>query len=110
MAGVHDTNVIDLVAEGPDGEVIMSIVEERPWDASPNQADDLREKLITYASFVADRSLVRRYPDLDGKPVRIQIDCPEQATEAIATLLEQAAPSLSEFGITVSVNVRGPST
>jgi hypothetical protein len=25
----------------------MFIVEERPWDASPNQADDLREKLIT---------------------------------------------------------------
>jgi hypothetical protein len=52
---------------------------------------------------------VRQYPDLDGKPVRIQIDCPEQPTEAIATLLEQAAPSLSEFGITVSINVRGPS-
>jgi hypothetical protein len=54
--------VIDLVAEKPDSEVIMFIVEERPWDASPNQADDLREKLITYASFVADQSLVRQYP------------------------------------------------
>ena len=31
MAGVQDTKVIDLVGEGPDGEVIMFIVEERPW-------------------------------------------------------------------------------
>jgi hypothetical protein len=110
MAGVQDTTVIDLVGEGPDGEVIMFIVEERPWDASPNQLDDLREKLITYASFVADRGLAREYPDLEGRPVRIQIDCPEQPTEAIAALLDQAGPSLSEFGITVSLNVRGPST
>jgi hypothetical protein len=110
MAGVHDTNVIDLVGEGPDGEVIMFIVEERLWDASPSQVDDLREKLITYAGYVADGSLVRQYPDLEGRPVRIQIDCPEQPTDAIAALIEQAAPSLSEFGITVGVNVRGPST
>ena len=41
--------------------------------------------------------------------MRIQIDCPEEPTDAIAALIEQAAPSLSEFGITVSVNVRGPS-
>jgi hypothetical protein len=110
MAGVQDTKVIDLVAEGPDGEVIMFIVEERPWDSSLGQVDDLREKLITYASFVADRSLVRRYPDLEGRPVRIQIDCPEQPTDAIAALIDQAGPSLSEFGITVNLNVRGPST
>ena len=35
MAGVQDTKVIDVVGEGPDGEVIMFIVEERPWGASP---------------------------------------------------------------------------
>jgi hypothetical protein len=108
MAGVQDTKVIDVVGEGPDGEVIMFIVEERPWDASPSQVDDLREKLITYAGFVADRGLVRQYPDLEGRPVRIQIDCPEQPTDAIAALVDQAAPSLAEFGITLSFNVRGP--
>jgi uncharacterized protein DUF6572 len=101
--------VIDLVGEGPDGEVIMFIVEERPWDASPSQVDDLREKLITYAGIVADRSLVRQYPDLEGRPARM-IDCPEQPTDAIAALLAQAAPSLSEFGISLSLNVRGYST
>jgi len=30
--------------------------------------------------------------------MRIQIDCPEQPTDAIAALIEEAAPSLSEFG------------
>lgn len=110
MAGVQDTKVIDVVGEGPGGEVIMFIVEERPWDASPSQVDDLREKLITYAGFVADQSLVRQYPDLEGRPVRIQIDCPAQPTDAIAALIDQAGPSLSEFGITVSLNVRGAST
>lgn len=110
MAGVQDTNVIDLVGEGPDGEVILFIVEERPWDASPTQVDDLREKLVTYAGFVANRDLVHQYPDLEGRPVRIQIDCPEQPSDAVAALLDQAAPSLSEFGITVSLNVRGAST
>jgi hypothetical protein len=29
MAGVQDTKVIDVIGEGPDGEVIMFIVEER---------------------------------------------------------------------------------
>ena len=101
--------MIDLVGEGPDGEVIMFIVEERPWDTSPSQVDDLREKLLSYAGFVADGSLVRLYPDLEGRSVRIQLDCPEQPTDAIAALLDQAAPSLSEFGITLSLNVRGPS-
>jgi hypothetical protein len=86
MAGVGDTKVIDLVGEGPDGEV------------------------ITYAGFVADGSLVRQYPDLERRPVRIQIDCPEQPTDAIAALLDQAAPSLSEFGISLSLYVRGYGT
>ena len=95
MAGVRDTKVIDLVGEGPDGEVIMFIVEERPWDASPAQVDDPREKLISYAGFIAEGSLVRQYPDLEGRSVRIQLDCPEQPTDAIAALLDQAAPSLS---------------
>jgi hypothetical protein len=49
---------------------------------------------------------VRQYPDLEGRPARM-IDCPEQPTDAIAALLAQAAPSLSEFGISLSLNVRG---
>jgi hypothetical protein len=67
-------------------------------------------KVITYAGFVADGSLVRQYPALEGRPVPIQIDCPERPTDAIAALLDQAAPSLSEFGISVSLNVRGYGT
>ncbi len=107
MAGVQDTNVLDLIGHMPDGEVILAIVEDRAWHADPRQLDDLRRKLENYAAFVVGGQLTSQYPNLVGQPVRIQIDCPEPPSGEIAAFLERLTPDFEELGLRLVVNARG---
>lgn len=107
MAGVRDPEVIDVVAQDADGTVVMAMVEDRPWGDDPEQERQLREKINTYAGFVLDGSLVRDYPETQGQPVRVQLDCVEQPTGRIAVVTDHAATELVKLDIGFTVRVRG---
>jgi hypothetical protein len=77
MAGVHEPNVIDLVAMEADGTALLVIVEERPWGSDPSHPGQLREKFNTYAWYVLDGLLVDHYPELVDQPVTIRLECVE---------------------------------
>ena len=107
MAGVWDANVIDVVAQDANGDVAVVMVEERPWDAEPEQPDQLRKKMSLYASWILDGDLVAEYPGTAGRPVRIQLDCVQAPTAEITALIDFARNSLNEYGVDVVVHVRG---
>ncbi|MGH3878767.1 MAG: DUF6572 domain-containing protein [Actinophytocola sp.] len=107
MSGIADATTIDLVAQDAAGEYMVVMVEDRPWDAGPVQQLQLRDKINLYADFINSGDLVREYPETAGKPVRIHLDCVEEPTGDIATVVEYAAGQLRELGIDFTVNVRG---
>ena len=108
MAGVRDTNVIDVVAHDPTSdEYVLVLVEDRPWGADADQASQLREKINTYVGFVLDGSLARTYPETAGQRVRLQLDCPEQPAGEFATIVDHADVKLAELGMRLHLNVRG---
>jgi len=106
MAGIEDTNVIDVVGQDAGGEYTVIMVESRPWSSSPDQPKQLKAKINAYAGFILDGSLALRYPDTAGKPVRIQLDCVEAPTTDITAITDHATRELAKHGIGLKINVR----
>lgn len=80
--GVENPEIIDLITPDPEnGEIILLIVEERPWSSDPNQLPQFDEKLNRYLAYILDGFLANQYPQYKGKPVRIQIDCADEPTD-----------------------------
>ncbi len=74
--GVHNPNVIDLISLDPEAnEVVLLMLEKRPWGTDPNQLEQLDDKYNSYVSYVLDGHLAKQYPQYADKIVRIQLDC-----------------------------------
>jgi len=106
MSGIADATTIDLVAQDAAGEYMVVMVEDRPWGANRVQQLQLRDKINLYADFINSGDLAREYPETAGKPVRIHLDCVEEPTADIATVIEYVTGQLRELGIGFTVNVR----
>jgi len=104
MAGVADTNTIDLVAQDADGTYLLVMVEDRPWGTDPEQATQLREKINTYAGYILDGSLAQQYPETVGEPIRIRLDCTEAPTGHFAHITQHATGQLAARDIDFQVN------
>jgi len=74
--GVHNPRVVDLISEdASSGEVVLVMLEERPWGSDPAQLRQLEDKFNSYLGYVLDGHLVAQYPQYAGRAVRFQIDC-----------------------------------
>lgn len=106
MAGLADTETVDIVAQDAAGDVLVVMVETRRWGADRAQPAQLRAKINAYAGFITDGSLLRRYPDAAGHRVFIQLDCAEPLAGEFAAIVDHATAKLSPLGIGFRVNVR----
>jgi hypothetical protein len=106
MAGIEDSNTIDLVTHDPEtDEYALIMVETRRWANSAEQLAQLREKINTYAMFALDEGLIRTHPEAANKPLRVQLDCVEPPTGDVAELIELATEKLGEHRVRFVVNV-----
>jgi hypothetical protein len=106
MAGIAETNTIDIVAQDAAGEFLVIMVETRPWGSDPKQAVQLRNKINAYAGYILDGTLARHYPATAGRNVLIQLDCPQAPEGEMATITSLAAAKLAELGIGFRIHVR----
>lgn len=74
--GIQNPNVIDLISlDAEANQVVLLMLEERPWGSVADQLEQLDEKYNRYVSYVLDGHLVNQYPQYADKAVRIQLDC-----------------------------------
>ena len=74
--GVHNPRVIDLISlDSEANEVVLVMLEKRPWGTVPNQLEQLDDKYNSYVSYVLEGHLAKQYPQYADKAVRIQLDC-----------------------------------
>lgn len=104
MDGIADTNTIDLVAQDADGTYLLVMIEDRPWGTDPDQATQLQEKINSYAGFILDGSLARNYPETEGQPIRIRLDCTTAPDGHIEHITDHTAAQLANHGIGFQVN------
>jgi hypothetical protein len=77
--GVQNPSIIDLIATDPASDsVVLVMIERRPWGASSQQFKQIEEKVNRYMGYALDGFLVEHYPQHEGKPVRIRLDCAEE--------------------------------
>ena len=109
MAGLEDINSIDLVAESPDGQILLVMVVERPWIDFEKQGTELYEKVSTYLTYLHSGQLVRDNPAAAGKRVNIALHCFARPCVRIQGLIDRITRNLSAAKIGLSVRLYGAS-
>ena len=106
--GVENAQIIDLIAPDPvTGEVVLVVIESRPWGSDPRQLQQFDEKLNRYMGYVLDNFLVKQYPQYQGVPVRIQINCAERPEgERERRFLEGVGMVCEQNGLNFAVKVQ----
>lgn len=104
--GVQNPRIIDLITRDEDrGEVVLVMIEERPWESCPEQLEQLNDKLDSYLSYALDGHLVEQYPQYSGFPVQLRLDCIEQPRGTAAEMLDAARKVAAQYGVRVLVQV-----
>ena len=104
----HSTVIDDLAVDPVSDEVVLVMVETRPWDSSPDQLRQLREKTSAYLGLVVDGELVRRHPEAAGRRVRFQLDCRAgQPTGEASRTVDKLADVVGRYGVRLEVVVAG---
>jgi len=81
--GVHNPRVIDLVTpDAKSGEVVLVMLEERPWQSDPEQLRQLEAKFNSYLEYALGGHLAQQYPEYAERPVRFQLECAENPRPA----------------------------
>ena len=108
--GVEQAHVIDsIVHDARTDEVILTMVERRPWDDSELQLFQLQEKFNAYVSFVLDGEMAEAYPDFTKKRVRLRLECVAPPTETVGDFLRLVHEQLAFQGIEIEGVVTGGS-
>ncbi len=106
--GVENPGVLDALGrDGETGEVVLVMLEPRPWNGGETQLIQLQEKLNSYLSFALDGEMVEQLPQLVGVPVRIQLACAEPPPEPVVKLLEKVREQISFQGVGLAVSGLG---
>jgi hypothetical protein len=94
--GVANPAVIDMFAlDQQADEVLLVMMEDRPWDGSDERLHEVQEKFNAYVSFLLDGEMLAEHPELKDKRARIELRCAdmpdERAVELLGNIHEQLA-------------------
>jgi hypothetical protein len=107
--GVQNATLIDLLSVEPEGgRVVLAMIERRPWGSSADQFRQIEEKINRYLGYVLDGFLVQHYPQYEGRPVLIRLDCAEEPHGDAVKFVAAAAHAISTHGLELAVNVMPP--
>jgi len=107
--GVENPKVVDLIGVDPaTGKIVLSMFERRRWGASPQQFQQIEEKINRYMGYVLDGFLVQHYPDYDGKPVQLRLECAEEPHGEAILFVTAAARAARDHGLELVVKVVPP--
>jgi hypothetical protein len=77
--GVKNPRVVDLIFRDPEtGEVVLTMLETRPWGSAPDQIKQVEDKFNSYLGYVLAGYLERDYPQYAGLAVAFRLDCAEE--------------------------------
>ncbi len=92
--GVHNARVVDLISYDDErDEVVLLMVEERPWETAEEQPRHLEDKFNSYLTYVLDGHLSQQYPQYTEKDVCIRLDCATSPRGEVQRML----PSMQNF-------------
>ena len=107
--GVENPKLVDLVTTDPvSGAVVLAMFERRAWGANPAQFRQIEEKINRYLGYALDGFLVQHYPQYEGKPVQVRLDCAEVPHGDAVGFIQAAHDAIQAAGLQLIVNVTPP--
>ena len=104
--GVENSKVMDLISLDPaTDKVLLTMFERRPWGASPQQFQQIEEKINRYMGYALDGFLVEHYPSYEGKAVQIRLECAEEPHGEAVLFVTAAARAARDHGLELVVKV-----
>jgi hypothetical protein len=98
--------VVDLISlDREKDEVVLLMLEQRPWGSAPEQLRQLEEKFNRYLGFVLDGFLAEQFPQYEGKPVCFRLDCAMAPGDAERPMLAAMKGFAAGQDIRFEVNV-----
>jgi hypothetical protein len=98
---------IDMIAQDTKtGEIVLRMDELNPWDGSDERLLALQERFNAYVSFLLDGEMASEYPELAGKPARIEMRCAQMPDTRALELLGMIHDQLAFQEIKLEVVVR----
>jgi hypothetical protein len=100
--GVFNPQVVDLIRyDGERAEVVLLMLEERPWESDPQQLRQLEAKFNSYLEYVLGGHLIQQYPQYQGVDVCFRLDCAEsprgEAERMLRSMMNYAAAENIRF-------------
>ena len=109
LKGVEHAGVIDALVHDPETDAVtLLMVEPRPWDGSELRLFQLQEKINAYLSFALDGEMYEAFPQLEGKPLRLILDCLTAPDSTSLGFLGMVRDQIAFQGITLEVRAAGP--
>lgn len=105
MSDAFDPASVDVVALSPDRSTVdLVIVQSGEWTGSDTQLESLQAKIQSYVGYALDGQLVEQYPEVEGLPWRIVIDCQTGPPDALASaVFAHVAQVLPTYGGSLDV-------
>lgn len=105
--GVHNPRVVDLIRLDTErDEVVLLMLEERPWGTVPEQLRQLEAKFNSYLAYVLDGHMVEQYPQYAGKRVCVRLDCAAPPGEGEQAMLTSMGNFAASENLSFEVNVQ----
>ena len=106
--GIEHAGIIDFLGfDQTSGEVLLKMVETRPWTPGSPQLFQLQEKLNAYHSFILDGEMREAYPQFAQTPVRLRLECATPPGEEETAFLQHVYEQTMLQGIAFEVDVVG---
>jgi hypothetical protein len=82
---------IDLITKRPDGAVVLVLVEQGPWDSCEivAQLRRVQDRLYDCVDAAIDGHLAVKYPDSQGRPVVIRLDCYDTPDQDVCDFIQR---------------------
>lgn len=101
---IENPDIVDLVVARRDGTVVLSMIEERPFDGSDTRLRELEDKVNSYLAFVLDGHMRRQHPELDPSQVQIRLDFFGRMDERTRAVLPEIELLLAGYGIDFKIS------
>lgn len=109
--GVENATLVDLIEVDPvSADVVLVMIERRPWGADPRQLGQIEEKINRYLGYALDGHLAEHYPQYQGKRVAIRLDCAAAPTGESLRFVAAAEHAMSAHGVGFVVKVTSAGT
>ena len=106
---LEQIHVIDAIGrDEATGQTVLIMTESRPWTGSARHLFELQEKVNAYLGFALDGEMDESYPELAGRPLRLQLDCAIPPDESALALIEKMRAQLAFQQIDLAIRINGP--